>query len=300
MKQSLVLSFLILLTTAVKADLPGRAFQYDLYAQNENYYFKSVPFHRFDQTTFGKTIVFNAKTNEKIYQIDNYLPRPSFLSNNGKSAVTLSYWLAGHDNFADQELIQFYVNGKKGKRYFIKDIITGKKQLDYTVSHTIWYDKVFISNDTLFILMLDDKVILVDVNRAKIIGTKNRSFMTKRFDLENLPLSKSIVYYEIKYPEPYQFPDLADNSTFREALISYFKKTEVKDYDSCRYYTRVSGVIDRNGNCEIYLHGRQADQEENNEWNRQVATWVTKQKYKTDLIPINCDKWVFMEYFYLR
>ena len=153
---------------------------------------------------------------------------------------------------------------------------------------------------TLFVLTLDNKAVLIDANKAEIIGKKDGAFITKRFDLKKLPHLKSIVYDEIKYPNTYQFPDLIDGANFKQALTAGLNKKEVKDYDSCRYYIMVYGTIDRKGNCEIFMLRTSVDREENKEWDKQVADWVTKQKYKTNLIPVNCDKWVFQEYFYLK
>jgi hypothetical protein len=302
MRQTLTAIILILTTLAAKADLPGPAYQYDLYSQNKSFYYKSIPFYNYDQTNFGKTIVYDAKTKKKLYQIDNYLPRQAFLSNNGKSLITTRYWMWGHDNFDDQELIEFYVNGKKSKKYFVKDLISDRSKLQFTSSHTLWYDDMFIYNDTLFVLTLDNKAILIDANKAEIIGRKDKSFVTKRFDLKKLPQLKSVVYDKIKYPEGYQFPDLITGRKFRTELIKDLNKTEVKDYDSCKFYIMIYGAIDRKGNCDIFVLSASVNksEEDDPQWKKQVADWVTKQKYKTNLIPVNCDKWVFQEYFYLK
>jgi hypothetical protein len=42
------------------------------------------------------------------------------------------------------------------------------------------------------------------------------------------------------------------------------------------------------------------DKKPHGEFKRTVSNWITKQKYKTNLIPKNCDKWVFEDYFYLK
>jgi hypothetical protein len=159
---------------------------------------------------------------------------------------------------------------------------------------------MFINNDTLFILTFDNRAILIDANKAEIIGRKDKSFVTRRFDMNKLPQLKSIVYDKIKYPGFYQFPDLTDGSKFRQALTKALNKIEVKDYESCKYYISVYGTIDRNGNCNLFMLETSVNGVKNKQWDMQISSWVTKQKYKTNLIPINCDKWVFQEYFYLR
>lgn len=302
MRTTLTIIIFILATFVAKADLPGPAYQYDLYSQNNNFFYKSIPFYNYDQTDFGKTIVYDAKTKKKLYQIDNYLPQDAFINNNGRSLITTRYWMWGHDNFEDQALIEFYTNGKKSKKYFVKDLIVDRSKLQFTSSHTLWYDRMFINNDTLFVLTLDDRVVLIDANKAEIIGRQEKSLVTKRFDVKKLPRLKSIIYDKIKYPEGYQFPDLINGKKFRTELMKGLNKTEVRDYDSCKFYIMVYGTIDRKGNCEIFLLSASINKNEQDDpkWKKQVSDWVTKQKYKTSLIPINCDKWVFQEFFYLK
>jgi hypothetical protein len=284
----------------VKADQPGPAYQYDLYSQNNRFYYKSIPFYNYDQTNFGKTIIYDVKTKKQLYQIANYLPQEAFLSNNGKSLITTRYWMWGHSDFEDQSLIDFYINGKISKDLFVKDLILDRTKLQFTSSHTLWYEAMFINNDTLFVLTLDSSVVLIDANKGEIIGRKDRSFVTNRFDIENLPQLKSTVYDKIKYCDPYQFPDLVNGQKFKQAFTSGLNKLAVKEYDSCKYYVMVYGAIDRKGNCEIFMLSTSVDRKENKEWEKLVANWVIKQKYRTNLIPVNCDKWVFQEYFYLK
>lgn len=123
MRHTLSVTILLLATFAAMADLPGPAYQYDLYSQNNKFYYKSIPYYNYEQTSFGKTEVYDVKTKKKLYQIDNYLPVKAFLSNSGKSLITTRYWMWGHDNFEDQALIEFYINGKRSKKYFVKDFL---------------------------------------------------------------------------------------------------------------------------------------------------------------------------------
>ncbi|MBN9297713.1 MAG: hypothetical protein J0I41_11905 [Filimonas sp.] len=299
MKQTLIFLILILKILFAKADLPGSAYQYTLYSQNGKFYYKSIPFYNYDQTNFGKTMVYDAKTKKKLYQIDNYLARRAFISNNGKSLVTTTYWMWGHDNYENQPLIEFYINGKKGKSYFVDDLSMNKTKLIKTSSHTLWYDQMFINNDTLFILTLDNKAILIDVNKAEIVGKMDEAFILNRFNKKKLPELKSTVQYDIKYPDRYQFPDLANGKDFRSALKDGLNKKETATYDSSKYYIMVYGTVDKQGKCELFTLSTSVDGKDNEAWSKEVAGWITKQRYKINLIPVNCDKWVFEEYFYL-
>lgn len=299
-KQILFVIISLLCAFTAFADSPGSAYQYDLYAQNGKYYYKSIPYYNFSQTSFGKTIVFESGTDRKLYEIDNYIPQQAFLSNNGKSIVTTAYWMWGHSGFEDQPLIEFYFNGKPSKKYFVDDLISNKDMLQFTSSHTLWYEAMCMHNDTLFIVTLDDQTVLIDVNNADIIGRKGKGFFTDRFNKSKLPELKSIVHDTIKYPDVWQFPDLSNGTKFKTALMKGLNKVEVEKYDSCIFYIQLYGTIDRKGSCEIFMLSTSNNRVEDPAWTKQVEQWVRKQKYKTDLIPVNCDKWVFSEFFYLR
>ena len=284
----------------VKADLPGPAYQYDKYSEDGKYYFKSIPFYNYDQTNFGKTIVYDSKTKIELYKIDNYLPTEAFISNTGKTLVTTTYWLWGHSDFEKQNLIEIFINGESSTKYFIDDLVTDKSKLETTSSHTLWYEKIFVSNDTLYIITLEGNVVLIELTTGKIIDKIRKINCKSCKDLDKIPDPKTIYYHDIKYPEDYIFPDLVTGESFRESLIAGLSKTEVKEYANCKYYIMVYGTIDKTGNCTIFMLNASVNEIENKDWEKQVSDWVTRQKYKTNLIPKNCDKWVFQEYFYLN
>ena len=292
-----ILTFFIGL--AAKADLPGPAYQYDRYSENGKFYFKSIPFYNYDQTDFGKTLVYDNTTKKQLYKIDNYLPTESFISNTGRTLVTTTYWMWGHSNFKDQKLIEIFINGKSTAKYYINDLVTNKSKLQPTVSHTLWYSKIFAINDTLFIVTLENKVVSIELTTGKI--TKKAKYNnSKREYFDKFPEPKTIYYTDIEYPDGYIFPDLISGEKFHESLISSLGKTEVKEYKDCKYYIMVYGTIDKSGDCEIFMLRTSVNNKEDKDWEKQVSDWITKQKYKTDLIPQNCDKWVFQEYFYLK
>lgn len=296
----LIFIFTLFYSLTVKADLPGVAYQYDRYSADGKYYFKSIPFYNYDQTNFGKTIVYDSKTEKEIYRIDNYLPMEAFISNTGKTLITTTYWMWGHSDFEKQNLVEIFIDGKSSMKYLIDDFISDKSKLQKTSSHTLWYNKMFIRNDTLCIITLEDKVVCIELTTGKIIDKIKRIDCKNCNDFDKISEPKTIYYQDIKYPEGYVFPNLVIGKPFRKSLIAGLGKTEVKEYTDCKYYIMVYGTIDKAGNCEIFMLRTSVNEIEDKEWEKQVGNWVTKQKYKTNLIPKNCDKWVFQEYFYLK
>ena len=283
-----------------KADLPGPAYQYDRYSENGKYYFKSIPFYNYDLTNFGKTIIYDSKSNKELYTVDNYLPSESFISNNSKSLVTTTYWMWGHSDYEDQILIKIYLNGKDTAEYRIDDLVSDKSKLQNTSSHTLWYNKMFVKEDILYVLTLENIVVKIDIVSGAILEKQKLTECKLCSNLDNIPEPKTEYYRDIKYPKHYEFPDLTNGKSFRESLIEGLQKTEVEDYADCEYYIMVYGTIDKKGNCEIFMLRTSVNEKDDKEWEKKVGNWVKDQKYQTDLIPKNCDKWVFQEYFYLK
>lgn len=302
MKHIILLALLCCGLTA-KADMPGEAYQYDRYSLNGKFYFKSIPFNNFDETDFGKTIVYETATNRELYRINNYLPTESFISNTGKSLATIKYWMWGHSGFEKQVLIEIFIDAKPSTQLFVDDLILNKSKLQHTVSHTLWYDKLFLTGDTLNILTLENRIIRIDLNTGKILKKDfaGKNFWGKEKHSSNtLEEPKTIYYFDIKYPEGYMFPDLSSGKSFRKSLIEALNKKEVKEHSDCTYYIMIYGTIDKSGKCEIFMLETSVNRVENAAFEKQVKDWITTQEYKINLIPQNCDKWVFKEYFYLK
>lgn len=300
MTRILLLILIICCSLVAKADLPGPAYQYDRYSENGKFYFKSIPYYNYDLTSFGKTIIYYSEGNEELYTLDNYLPSEAFISNDSRSLVTTTYWMWGHSDYEDQILIKIYLDRKDSIQYRIDDLVSDKSKLQNTSSHTLWYKQMFVKGDTLFVMTLENKVVKIDMQSGEIIEKINVTDCKICSDSDNIPAPKTKYYSDIKYPDGYIFPDLENGKQFRQSLIEGLNKDEVEDYAECEYYILVYGTIDKKGECVIFMIQTSVNGEENSQWNTMVSDWIIAQKYQTDLIPENCDKWVFEEYFYLK
>lgn len=291
--------FLINITFVAKADQPGTAYQYDQYSQNEAVYFRTIPFYWLDLTDFGKTTVYETKTNKLLYKVDNYMPIGAYISNNGKTIISTIDWI-GQRELEKEDVITVFINGKKVKRYSIGSFMDEKLTLSYTTSHAFWYKNIFMHNDTLFIHTLDEQAILIDGNSGNILKIEDEEFLLAKVDVKNNPRSKRIIYDSIKYPERYSSPYLKSGETLSQSLLKFLGKKNAENYDSAIYYLSVAVTIDRAGNGTIfYLHA--TDKKENNvpDMEKRVQAWIRRQKFRTDSIPLNADKWVFENNLYL-
>lgn len=288
----------ILFCSQAKADLPGIAHQYDQYSQNEKVYFKSVPFYWLDLTDFGKTAVFDSQTDQLLYKIENYMPVGSFISNNGKTIISVIDWI-GQDEPEKEDVLNFFINGKKVKTFTIGSFMKEKLTLTYTTSHAYWYKRIFMSNDTLFIQTLDEQAILLDGNSGHVLKIADEELITQKFDLENLPSARRVIHENIKYPMRDSFPDLVKGNSFKKSLLNFLNRLETQSYDSATNTLNISVTIDRAGNAEIFYLSSSAKSRNKNLVNEKIKAWVIKQKFQPYLIPLNADKWVFEMYLYL-
>ena len=71
---------------------------------------------------------------------------------------------------------------------------------------TLWFDKMFIHNDTFYVMTLASETILFNANTGEIIRKENSLLTQKKFDINKLPELKKEYPANIKYPEKYQFP----------------------------------------------------------------------------------------------
>jgi len=295
--------FTIILTLcfslALKADLPGTAYQYDRYSENGKYYFKSIPFNNHADTKFGKTIVYDS-ANRELYKIDNYLPTQSFISNQGSSLAAVTYWMWGHAKFEQQILVDILINQKERVQYSFDDLISDESKLKHTSSHTLWYSKILVTNDTLFILTLDENLIRIELATGRIVDKSPYSACNNCEFINNIHRPKTIYYTDIKYPEWNIFPDLVEGRGFRESFIQWSNKIEIPEYKKTASCITLYFSIDKLGNSEIEFLEAKIQGKKNEVWEKEISDWIISQNYSTDLLPINCDKWIFQGYFYLE
>jgi len=209
----------------------------------------------------------------------------------------LAYWVwTGHQKKVP--IIEFYNRGDSLKSYYLKDIITDFNELFYSVSHTMWYNDIFIDADTLYMITTEGKVVIISMTTGEITETLHYEAFKNQYDLENKPEIKSKVYRDIKYPQGYIFPDLVDGRKFKIALNNDLEKTEVEEYSDCDYYIQVITNIDNEGNATVVHLSAIVDGKDDKEWYETVKTWIEKQQYKTNLHPF--EEWTYKEYFYLK
>jgi hypothetical protein len=297
-RNTLIIILLVFKSLIANGDMHGTGYQYKQYSENGNYYFKSIPFSNSDWTTLGKTTVYDSKTKRQLYNVDNYLSYGSFLSNSGDALIATNNWLWQFSSLDEQKMIEIFFREKKSVKYYIKDLIINREKLQRTSSHYIWYEDAFVKNDTLNILTLENILIRIELIEGKIVARIKKENCNQCLNSVTRPKKK--YYRNIKYPKTDGFPKLTTRKSFRETLILYLNKIEAKSDSSAKYYIVIYGLIDKFGNCEVQTIQASKDTKEDSDLKKRISDWVANQRYKTNLIPKNCDKWLFQDYFYLN
>lgn len=296
----IVLIIFFITTNNLFSDMPGRALQYVRYSENEAFYYNSIPYDYYDVTKFGKTIVFDSKTNKQLYETDIYLSYDCFISNDGKTLVSSESWMCHHVvNCEDMSLIEIHINGKEPIIYILKDLFFNKKKLKHTSSHTIWYEKMYVKNDTLNILTYEDILVQIELKSGAIINRIQVDPIKIKKETENYEYPKTIYDTSIVYPEKYFVPNLKEGKNFKKSLVSYLNKQEFKECNDCDYIY-IFVIINLEGICESVYVDIDYKVNLNTDYKNKIEDWIKKQKFNVDSIPKNCEKWIFTEIMYLK
>lgn len=300
MKTLVFFSTLTLFSLKLSADSPGEARQYTRYSENGQFYFVSIPFTFYGLTDFGKTTVYAKDKKKMLYKIDQYFsPNVTFISNDGRVIVKLNTVIPELNNFKQQKLLEFFVLGKIQTTLNFEDLINDTSCLFKTAKFAIWHKNIEFQNDTLKIQTRENQQLIVPISTGRIVDRKvfHTEDGTNFFNIKNnakLTYNQDIVYIHTDC-----LPNLKNGKTFKESFMKAMNLSESKNNTNYKYYLDISIALDRKGRSELLSTQSKVDGKIDLQWGNQVAQWIKKQRFKTDLIPKNCDKWIFSTRLYL-
>ena len=123
-KHAIVLCLLLLLTQSAMA-------QFDciyrdiitVYSTNGDYCARATPYYNFDLSPYGKTEVFDARTNQLLYTIPECLSKGFlFLSNDGASVLHIVNLEYKSYEEAFSHVLTLYQNGTKAKQVSLREL----------------------------------------------------------------------------------------------------------------------------------------------------------------------------------
>jgi len=296
---------------------------YTINSQNNKFFLRTIPYDNIEQTSIGKTIVFNSDST-KVYEISRYFKispnwKEIFLSNDGK---TIAYVIDKEFewNGIQNKSIEIFKNGVSIKQYQLSDLINCDlenedcylfyKEVEDKISRGIvYYTKykenatdfekeltkkaTFLNDDTLYIFAKTNKLIEIDLNTANLNILPIENVNEDRF--------RQIKSFEIKLEKhniPQGLPALSNGVSFENGLAKYLGMVvfpDSLDYKKYRQYTfDIQILLDRKGHAKLekieFHRGRLSE--------KKIKTFVESKRFKTDKIPNEAEKWRFTVWFW--
>jgi hypothetical protein len=290
-------------------------------SQNDNFFLKTFPFDNIEQTSTGRTIVFNSDST-KIYEVDRYFElsnneKEIFLSNNGKYIAYVINrefeW-----NRVKNTSIEIFDNGILIKQFELKDLIVcnpsyedcylfykeaidsvirenGKRKIIFKENakefeKQLTQKATFLNNDTVYIFTKTEKLLKVDFNTRNIsispISEVNYdNFMQIKQFHSNKLLFKSPVLYGL--------PKLSSGLSLEKVLAEnfdmvIFPSDKKNSFKFKKFHISIEVIIDKNGNAvldKINNYTKFSDEK--------IKKFIENQKFEINSIPSEVEKWRF-------
>ena len=307
----------------------GQSINYEYYihtvnSQNNKFFLRTIPFDNIEQTSIGKTIVFNSDST-KFYEIPRYFPYTSnrkeiFLSNDGKTIVYVIDKEFEWDGVQNKS-IEVFKNGVPFKQYQLTDLINCDsenedcylfyKEVEDKISRGIvYYTKykenatdfekeltkkaTFLNNDTLYIFAKTNKLIEIDLNTANLNVLPIKDVNEEWF--------RQIKPFEIKTEKhniPEGLPDLSNGDSFEDGMAKYLGMavfSDSLDYKKYRQYSlEMQILLDRKGKATLekmnFTRGKIPEEK--------IKSFIESKRFKTNKIPNEAEMWRFTVGYYV-
>jgi len=297
-------------------------------SQNEKFYLMTIPYDNIDETNLGKTIVFDSDSNI-IYEINRYFEYEDnrneiFLSNDGQIiayVLNREFVWEGTQNYN----IEIFKNGISVKQMHLYDLINcncqeencylfykeaidsiywndiGHLQINYKKDASDFEKQItekatYLNNDTLYIFTKNFKLISLDLNSLLFSSTPLSVVDPEKF--KSIKPFKSD-FKKFEAPQSYRLPNLSNGLTLKEGLgkklkMVIFDKNNSETNEYKEYFLSMEIVVDKNGNgVLVELNNR------DNLPKDKIEEYIYSNKFATNLIPFETDKWRFNGYFSL-
>ena len=270
---------------------------FKLYSENGKFYIMGIPFGA-QISDFGKTEIFSADST-LLYRIDKYTS--GYLSNDGRYLASPTVRLLRGQS-AGTPLIVIRKDGKPYKEINVAQLVDtaglswGLAFGDYPGS-AVWHKRIFMHNDTLYVLTVEKKAAIIDVKTGSLVSLEPDSPVLRRFKA-NVPQPK-VQTIAINYPPSFQVPKLSNGLGFGEAIAAEFGSRSKENCKSCRMDVHIEVAIDKNGKGDLHHYFAGDYHQVLNGLKEKMTEWISKQTFDPSMVPEPCEKWVFMDYFFM-
>lgn len=290
-------------------------------SQNDEFFLRTIPFDNIDQTSTGKTIVYNADST-KVYEIERHFElldnkKEIFMSNDGKNiayVIDREFLWDGVQN----KSIEIFNNGISIKQFQLTDLIdcnsdsedcylfykeaidsvfykNGKRNIIFKEKATDFEKQLtgkatFLNNDTLYIFTKTDKLISIDLRTASLsLAPMSKTDPEKFKQIKPFQVTQA----NLKLPSLFGLPHLSTGVALEKGLaetlgLAVFPKDQMASKQFKRYAANVEIIVDKNGKTILdkieNYNGLPEDK---------VKTFIESQKFATNSIPAETEKWRF-------
>ncbi len=294
---------------------------YTVKSQNNKYFLKTIPFDNIDQTSTGKTIVYNSDS-IKVYEVNRHFElsenrKEIFLSNDGEIMVYIIDKEFKWDGVQNKS-IEIFKNGISLKQFQLKDLIdcdsdnedcylfykevidtvafdSGKRKITFKENATDFEKQLtekatFLDNDILYVFTKTNKLLVIDLKTASLSLFPISEFKQEKFkQIKPFDVSK----VNLKPPSLYGLPDLSSGLTLEKGLakrldMMVFPENKKNSNQYKQYSVNVQIIIDKDGTAILdkieNLDGLPEDK---------IKTFIESKKFASTSIPMGTEKWRF-------
>lgn len=289
-------------------------------SQNDEFFLKTIPFDNIEQTSTGKTTVFNSDSS-KLYGIEKHFElsknrKEVFLSNDGK---TIAYVIDREFEWdgLQNKSIEIFNNGILVKQFQLADLIdcdsdnedcylfykesidsvfweNNKRKIKFKENASEFEKQIsekatFLNNDTIYIFTKTAKLVTIDLNTLNLSSISLSEVNTEKF--KNIkPFYSQIDEFK---PSLYELPNLSNGITLKKGLaevldMAIFPEFEKKSNKFKRYSVYIEIIVDKDSNAVLdKIESYKGFPED------KIEKFFSTQKFETNLIPIETEKWRF-------
>lgn len=289
-------------------------------SQNDKFFLKSIPYDYIDETSYGKTIVFDSDSNI-VYEMNRHFEYEDnrneiFLSNDGQIiayVLNREFEWEGIQNYN----IEIFKNGISVKQMHLNDLIkcnseeescylfykeaidsiywneNGHLQINYKKDATEFEKQLtekatYLNNDTLYIFTKTSELISLNLNTLNFTSIPISEVHPERFQ----SIKPFQTYKNVFKSSSHQLPDLINGLKFETGLAKSLNMKIFNDdlegaSEYKKYYVSVELLLDKNGKAVLTEINSNLELPK-----EKIEQFITSQKFTTNLIPSECDKWI--------
>lgn len=290
-------------------------------SQNDKFFLKTIPFDNIEQTSTGKTTVYNADST-KVYEVNRHFElsenrKEVFLSNDGKTIVYVIDREFKWDGILNKS-IEIFNNGISVKQFQLTDLINcdsdkedcylffkesidtvawenGKRKITFKENASDFEKQLtekatFLDNDTLYIFTKTAKLLTIDLNTLSLNSLPLSEVNPNNFKEINSIQSQA---EKFKPSSLYRLPNLLSGLRLENGLaesleMAVFPEDKKSSNKFKRYSINVQIIVDKDGNAVLdkieNYNGLPEDK---------IEKFIASQKFETNSIPAETEKWRF-------